>query len=410
MLENLNRPLRKLAYAEEFVGDTECKTAAYMDVCEDLSTGSMHKLPAEVEFPKRSNIKISRKKIAIVLFNLGGPDSLSSVKQFLFNLFYDRAIINLPNPLRFILAKIISIIRNKKSQKIYSLIGNKSPILQETGSQKFAIIEKLKSIINDDFKIFIAMRHFYPNSKEAVRRINEYNPSEIILLPLYPHFSSTTTGSSIKDFIFSFQKNIYSNSNIPIKAICCYPIDDQFIKSHLLLIKKSLKKLKNKEIFRILFSAHGLPKKIIEAGDPYQWQIEKTVENLVSNLNIDNLDYKITYQSRVGPVEWLKPNTGDEIEIAGKENKPLIIVPIAFVSEHVETLVELDIEYRKIADKYKIEYIRIPALGINKLFINSLTKMVSNLVDYGEETKSLICSSINKKICPNNFTMCPCNL
>ncbi|WP_425363165.1 ferrochelatase [Candidatus Tisiphia endosymbiont of Hybos culiciformis] len=356
------------------------------------------------------NTKISRKKIAIVLFNLGGPDSLSSVKQFLFNLFYDRAIINLPNPLRFILAKIISITRNKKSQKIYSLIGNKSPILQETESQKDAIIEKLRSIINDDFKIFIAMRHFYPNSKEAIRKINEYNPSEIILLPLYPQFSSTTTGSSIKDFVSSFQKDTHSNQNIPIKTICCYPTDNEFIEAHLLLIKKSLKKLKNKDIFRILFSAHGLPTKIIKAGDPYQWQIEKTVENLVSNLNIDNLDYKITYQSRVGPVEWLKPNTEDEIEVAGKENKPLIIVPIAFVSEHVETLVELDMEYRKIADKYKIEYIRTPALGINKLFISSLTKMISNLVNGGEGTKNLICSSINKKICPGNFTMCPCNL
>ncbi|WP_341756896.1 MULTISPECIES: ferrochelatase [unclassified Candidatus Tisiphia] len=356
------------------------------------------------------DIKISQKKnIAIVLFNLGGPDSLSSVKRFLFNLFYDRAIINLPNPLRFIISKIISIARNKKSQKIYSLIGDKSPILQETESQRFAITEKLKSTINDNFKIFIAMRHFYPNSKEAIKRINEYNPSEIILLPLYPHFSSTTTGSSIKDFLSSFQ-NTYSNSNIPIKTICCYPIDDQFINAHLSLIKESLEKLKNKNIFRILFSAHGLPTKIIKAGDPYQWQVERTVEKLVSNLNIDNLDYKVTYQSRVGPVEWLKPNTEGEIEVAGKENKSLIVVPIAFVSEHVETLVELDIEYRKIADKYKIEYIRTPALGINKLFINSLTKMISNLVDYGEETKNLICSSINKKICPDNFTMCPCNL
>ncbi len=356
------------------------------------------------------DIKISQKKIAIVLFNLGGPNNLSSVKQFLFNLFYDKAIINLPNPLRFILAKIISIIREKKSQKIYSLIGNKSPILQETESQKFAIKEKLKQILNENFKIFIAMRHFYPNSEETVKRISDYDPSEIILLPLYPQFSSTTTGSSIKDFISFFHKNRYSNSNIPIKAICCYPIDDQFIKAHLLLIKQSLKKLKNKDIFRILFSAHGLPTKIIKAGDPYQWQIERTVEDLVSNLNIDNLDYKITYQSRVGPVEWLRPNTEDEIEIAGKENKSLIIVPIAFVSEHVETLVELDIEYRKIADKYKIEYIRTPALGVNKLFINSLTKMISNLVGCGEETKNLICSSINKKICPDNFTMCPCNL
>ncbi|MDR0329537.1 MAG: ferrochelatase, partial [Rickettsia sp.] len=153
------------------------------------------------------NTKISQKKIAIVLFNLGGPNSLNSVKRFLFNLFYDKAIISLPNPLRFILAKIISITRNKKSQKIYSLVGNNSPILQETESQKAAITEKLKQTLNEDFKIFLAMRYSYPDSEEAVRKINEYNPSEIILLPLYPHFSSTTTGSSIKDFISSLYKN-----------------------------------------------------------------------------------------------------------------------------------------------------------------------------------------------------------
>ncbi len=398
---------------------------------------------------ENSNTKISRRKIAIVLFNLGGPNSLSSVKHFLFSLFYDRAIINLPNPLRFILAKIIATSRNKKSQQIYSLIGNKSPILQETESQRAAITKKLRQTLDEDFKVFIAMRYFYPNSQEAVKKINKYNPSEIILLPLYPQFSSTTTGSSIKDFISSLYKNKFSISNklqelirymnsikagwifkymntksckteqihilknekfVYIKTVCCYPIDNEFIKSHLSLIKQSLKQLKDKEKFRMLFSAHGLPVKTIKAGDPYQWQVEKTVESLVSKLSIDNLDYKITYQSRIGPVEWLKPNTEDEIKIAGEESKSLIIVPIAFVSEHAETLVELDIEYRKIASKYEIKYIRIPALGINRLFINSLTKMVLNLTHCSSDVKHLICSSINKRMCPHNFTMCPYNL
>ncbi len=360
------------------------------------------------------NIKIPKRKIAIILFNLGGPDSLNSVKQFLFNLFYDRAIINLPNPIRFIIAKIISITRNKKSQAIYSLIGNKSPILQETELQRLAVIDKLKQELNEDFRVFIAMRHFHPNSKEVVEKINEYNPSEIILLPLYPQFSTTTTGSSIKDFVSSFHKIRGKNNGqlIPIKAICCYPYDEQFIKSHIFLIKQSLKQLNNKENFRILFSAHGLPVKIIKSGDPYQWQVEKTVENIVSNLDIGNLDYKITYQSRVGPIEWLKPSTEDEIKIAGKENKALIIVPIAFVSEHVETLVELDIEYNNIASQYEIEYIRVPTLGINDLFITSLTKIVVNLVrqNHSKEIKNLVISSINKKICPANFSNCPCNL
>jgi ferrochelatase len=356
------------------------------------------------------------KRIAIVLFNLGGPDNLKAVQKFLFNLFYDRAIINLPNPFRFIVAKIISITRNKKSQTIYSLIGNKSPILEETEQQRSALTDKLKQILDENFKIFIAMRHFHPCSKEVIAQINEYEPSEIILLPLYPQFSSTTTGSSIKDFLANFSKKIKINfQQIPIKTICCYPFDDEFIKAHLELIKKSLNALKNKENFRILFSAHGLPVKIIKSGDPYQWQVEKTVENIISKLQIDNqfdnLDYLITYQSRVGPIEWLKPSIEDEIERAGRENKALIVVPIAFVSEHVETLVELDIEYNIIANKHKIEYLRVPTLRINNLFIHSLSKMILELVNqnYNNQTKNLIISSINKKICPAEFTMCPCN-
>ncbi|MFY9589241.1 ferrochelatase [Rickettsia endosymbiont of Halotydeus destructor] len=340
------------------------------------------------------------KKIAIVLFNLGGPDSLKSVKPFLFNLFYDKAIINLPNPLRFIIAKIISITRNKKSQKIYSLIGNKSPLLAETKEQKLALTEELQKNIKEDFEIFISMRYFSPTSKEITKQIEKYQPSEIILLPLYPQFSSTTTGSSIKDFINNF------NSNIEVKTICCYPVQEDFIRSHISLIKE---KLIDKVNFRMIFSAHGLPEKIIKAGDPYQWQIEQTVRSVVKGLNIDDLDYKITYQSKVGPVEWLKPNTEDEIEIAGKLKKNIIIVPIAFVSEHVETLVELDMEYKLIADKYGIDYTRIPTLRVTKNFIKGLAKIISKLINIkASQDNNLIVSAEGKRICPEKFTMCLC--
>lgn len=355
------------------------------------------------------NIDMNHKKIAIVLLNLGGPSNLGLVKKFLFNLFYDKAIINLPNPLRFIIAKFISIIREKKSQALYSLIGGKSPILQETELQQLAITEKLKQILQEEFKIFIAMRYSLPDSEEAVSRIIKYNPSEIILLPLYPQFSTTTTKSSVENIMALLNSKKFTH--IPVKTICCYPIDEDFINSHIVLINQSLKKLKNKENYRILFSAHSLPEKIIESGDPYQWQIEKTVEKILLKINIDNLDYKIVYQSKIGPVKWLGPSTEEEIEKAGRENKSLIIVPIAFVSEHVETLVELDIEYNNIASKYGIEYIRVPTLGINNLFIDSLTKMIFKLIQQGnkQEVNNLIVSSINDKICPSHFTKCLCN-
>ncbi|KAJ6644966.1 Uroporphyrinogen decarboxylase, partial [Pseudolycoriella hygida] len=334
-------------------------------------------------------IEIIKKKVAIVLLNLGGPSSLREVKQFLFNLFYDRAIINFPNPLRFIVAKLISNIREKKSQQLYSLIGGKSPILQETEFQRLAITKKLKQVLSEDFKTFIAMRYSSPTSQEVVDSIIEYNPSEIILLPLYPQFSTTTTKSSIEDFITTLGKNKFNT--VPVKAICCYPMEGDFISSHSQAIKQSLENLKNKKNYRILFSAHSLPKKIIKLGDPYQWQIEKTVEEILFKLNIKNLDYKIVYQSKLGPVKWLEPSTESEIEKAGKENKSLIIVPITFVSEHVETLVELDIEYISIARKYGIEYIRVPTLSTQALFISSLVKMISRLLMKKYVLLTLLC-------------------
>ena len=343
-------------------------------------------------------MNINKKRIAIVLFNLGGPDSLESVKPFLFNLFFDKAIINLPNPFRYILAKIISMTREKKSQEIYSLIGSKSPLLQETKKQKLALYESLKQATKEDFEIFINMRYTTPSAKEVMKQIEEYNPTEIILLPLYPQFSTTTTGSSVKNFLD------YLNLKIPIKTICCYPIEEDFIKAHASLIKE---KILYKDI-RILFSAHGLPEKIIKAGDPYSFQVEKTVENVVKELNIKDLDYKITYQSRVGPVEWLKPNTEDEIEIAGKQKKNIIIVPIAFVSEHVETLVELDIEYKLIADKYNIQYNRVPTLGVDKNFVNSLTNIILKFINNIPE-KNLVASASGIRICPDRFSKCLCN-
>lgn len=358
------------------------------------------------------------RKIAIVLFNLGGPDSLDSVKNFLFNLFYDPSIIRLPKPFRFILAKLISNLRANKAKNIYSMIGGKSPILEQTINQKNALQKKLEEKTrseNIEFEILIYMRHWHPMAEEVVEKIKAIEPAEIVLLPLYPQFSTTTTGSSIADFMHNFTKIYGTDKKKPppsVRTICCYPTDDDFILAHSSLIKQAIEKVKNKN-FRILFSAHGLPVKIIKDGDPYQWQIEQTVEALVKRLNIPDLDYKITYQSRVGPVEWLKPDTEHEVENTCKEGKSLVIIPIAFVSEHVETLVELDIEYRSIAQKYSIPYIRIPTLQINDIFIDSLAKSVINILDdvklqLKDQGDFLITSSSLKRICPDKFVSCLC--
>lgn len=352
-----------------------------------------------------------KKKTAVVLFNLGGPDSLDSVKPFLFNLFFDKYIIRLPTFLRYVIAKIISSRRNKIAQEIYSNTGNKSPILQETQAQKEALERRLQEYSKDtkrEYKSFIAMRHWHPFAEHAISEINEYKPDDVVLLPLYPQFSTTTTLSSIEDFKDKWEKKGENTEKIGLNSVCCYPLNKKFIKAHVKLLKEKISDIQNKSDYRILFSAHGLPQKIVDQGDPYQWQVEKTVEQIVKELN-EEIEYRITYQSRVGPLEWLKPDTEEEIIEAGKEKKSLIVLPIAFVSEHVETLVELDIEYGDIAKQYGIDYIRVPALGVTDLFIDSLAEIVVNAEQRSEEEKGKNYPDSNKRICPDNFVSCPCN-
>ena len=174
------------------------------------------------------------------------------------------------------------------------------------------------------------------------------------------------------------------------------------------MLNEAIEKIKKHgNNYRVLFSAHGLPKKTIASGDPYQYQIESSVEAIRSSMLFIDFDYKITYQSRVGPMSWLEPNTEDEIDLAAKEGKNLIIVPIAFVSEHSETLVELDIEYKHIAEKYGIIYERVPTLSADELFIKALVEMVLNTQ---EQEGEFTTSSEFTRICPKNFSKCICNL
>ncbi|MDP5110262.1 MAG: ferrochelatase [Rickettsiaceae bacterium] len=342
------------------------------------------------------------KKTAIVLFNLGGPDSKSSVKPFLFNLFNDKYIITLPKFLRYLVACLISSRREKTAQEIYAHLGDKSPILEETKAQADSLEKSLRTSSDVDYKVFICMRHWHPMSNEVVKDIVAYNPDEVILLPLYPQFSTTTTLSSIEDFSDKI-RNILPN--ILYKTICCYPKDKTFIQSHVDLISQAMEKINDKNNCRILFSAHGLPKKIIESGDPYQWQVENTVQSIIEELPFSQIDYKISYQSRVGPLEWIGPNTEEEIEKAGKEQKELMVVPVAFVSEHSETLVELDIEYKAIADKHSINYVRVPTLSINNYFVESLKNMVTNATN---SESNFLYSNEMKRLCPASYSKCPC--
>jgi ferrochelatase len=336
-------------------------------------------------------------KKAVILFNLGGPDKLESVEPFLFNLFNDPAIISIPTIFRYPLAKFISKRRAPIAKNIYKEIGNKSPILELTQEQA----EKLEKNLLEkgDYKCFVVMRCWHPRAIDVIQKVKEYNPEEIILLPLYPQFSASTSGSSINEW-----KNLCKKENYKVKTkiVCCYPTEKNFIESHVNLIKKTIKNL-DKNNFKLLFSAHGLPENKIKKGDPYQWQVEQTVQRIMFKLKDQNLDYIISYQSRVGPLKWIGPSTDEMIIKYSKENKGIVIVPVAFVSEHSETLVELDIEYKKLAEKNGCSfYKRVPALGVEENFIEGLTQLVLQ-----KETKNEFVSSI---MCPDKYKKCPCLL
>jgi ferrochelatase len=343
-------------------------------------------------------------KLAVVFFNLGGPDSPAAVEPFLFNLFNDKAIIGAPQPIRWMLARFISAKRAPIAAEIYDHLGGKSPLVPLTKEQADALSQSVMRELGDNVEVqtFISMRYWHPMSDDCAKEVKAFNPDHIVLLPLYPQFSTTTSESSLKDWDQAAKKHKITAKTT---RICCYPTNNGFVTAVADLIRPQIEEAKFIGKPRVLFSAHGLPKKIVEKGDPYQWQVEQTAQAVVEELNIPSLDWWVSYQSRVGPLEWIGPNTEDEIIRAGQEKVPLIIVPIAFVSEHSETLVELDIEYRELAEKNGVpSYFRTPAVGTHPLFIDGLRDLVIKHIKTDEDPKP----EGMVRICPHKHTRCIC--
>jgi ferrochelatase len=340
-------------------------------------------------------------KLAVVLFNLGGPDRPESVKPFLFNLFNDPAIIGAPGLVRRILAKVISRRRAPVAREIYAQIGGKSPLLEQTREQAAALQEYLRQR-HYDANVFVCMRYWHPMSAETAALVKEFAPDEIVLLPLYPQFSTTTTGSSLTEW-----KRAAGSLGLAVthRAVCCYPAESGFVGAVARLIREKLSGVPSRQKQRVLFSAHGLPKKVIARGDPYQWQVEKTVAEVVGALDIEGLDYAVCYQSRVGPLAWIAPSLEEELERAARDRVSVLVVPAAFVSEHSETLVELDIEYRQKASDLGVPgYTRVSTVGTAGEFIAGLAGQVEDALSRGAET----CPQGGNRICPGFFGQCPC--
>jgi ferrochelatase len=338
-------------------------------------------------------------RVAVILFNLGGPSSLNAVEPFLFNLFRDPAIIRLPNPLRWAVAKMITRRRAPIAREIYAKMGGASPILGQTYNQASAL---KSALANDDgvhFETFVAMRYTAPRASDIVEQVRRFRPNKIVLLPLYPQFSTTTSRSSLREWQrLAWRRELKA----PVSTVCCYPQDEGFVTAQAALIAESIATLPPNVRFRLLFSAHGLPEQVVKGGDPYQAQVEQTAKALVDKLARPQLDWCVCYQSRVGSLKWIGPSTDDEIRRAGTEGLAVVIAPIAFVSEHSETLVELDIEFAKLAAESGVNnFARVPTVGTHPEFIKGLAALVNEAV-----AREGTAPAGGKRVCPAACSQC----
>ena len=340
-----------------------------------------------------------RRKVAVVLFNLGGPDSLDAVQPFLFNLFNDPAIIGLPWPARPLLAALISNRRNTEASANYALMGGASPLLRETTAQARALEAAAEG--PDEVRAFLAMRYWKPFTDEAARAVADWAPDEVVLLPLYPQFSTTTSGSSLKAWAKAYR------GPGRVRTVCCWPELDGLVEGYAKTIAGVWDAAGRPADTRLLFSAHGLPETVIKRGDPYQHQVEQTAAAIAVRLTDrwdGPLDWSVCYQSRVGPMKWIGPPTPEAVEAAIKAGKGVILAPIAFVSEHVETLVELDREYAELAAHLGAShYLRAPTVSVQHDFIAGLAAIVARALQRpgGVETDG------GGRICPAKWGRCP---
>lgn len=319
---------------------------------------------------------MNKDRTAIILFQLGGPDSINSVEEFLYNLFSDPDIFDFPFAFLFRkpLARLIASKRARHVAHQYITIGGKSPILELTREQALALENSLKDELNA--KVFVAMRYFHPNIESVVKTLSSSNFQNIILLPLYPHYSKTTTGSCLNEWEKQCKKYKFN----PRKEILIDNFHDNplYVESLVDQIESTLKKFQvNQSEIDIIFSAHGVPENLILKGDPYKQQIEKTVE-LVMQKGLWNIPHILCYQSKVGPLKWIGPSLIDTVtQLANEGRKYLLIVPISFVSEHLETLYEINIQVRQIAQELGVKkYEMMPALNTHPKFIQALEQLV----------------------------------
>jgi len=342
-----------------------------------------------------------RPRLAVVLFNLGGPDRPEAIWPFLVNVFTDPAILRVPSFVRPLLARRIAAARLEPARASYAALGGRSPLLALTREQASALERELTEF---DARCFVAMRYWHPLSEETAAEVRDWKPDEVVLLPLYPQYCSATTGSSLAAW-----REAAARVGLIVRttALCCYPTDVAYVAATAATIRAAWRSARERlpagTGLRLLFSAHGLPEAVVQAGDPYQWQIEQTVAEVLTNLT-EVSDHVICYQSRATPQQWIGPSTEAEIERAAHDGVAVVVVPIAFVSDHSETLVELDIDYRSLAERLEAPgYFRVPVANADPGFITALAGLVRSARAKGPG----VCSHVGRRACPSGRGLCP---
>ncbi len=308
------------------------------------------------------------RRVAVVLFNLGGPKELEDVRPFLRNLFSDPAILDLPAVVRAPLAELISRSRARTAVANYQAMGGGSPLLAETEAQAEAVKAELAQG-GLTAEVFVAMRYWTPMTEVTALEVARYAPTDVVLAPLYPQFSTTTTASSLAAWRASYR------GSGEVRTICCWPRNEGLVTAHAEAIRDVWEDA-GRPIVRLLFSAHGIPTRTANRGDPYAWQVEQSCRAIAERLGT-GWDWRLCYQSRVGPLEWLGPSTPHAIREAAGDGIGVLIDPVSFVSEHVETLIELDRDYALVAREAGAAcYLRTPAVGVRAAFIEGLAAAI----------------------------------
>jgi len=359
-------------------------------------------------------------KVGVLLLNLGGPETSEDVEGFLYNLFADPDIIRLPGPLtslQSLIALWISKRRAPKSIKAYNSIGGGSPILQYSNDQARLITEAIRERHGVEVKSYVGMRYWHPFTEEALEEIQRDGITELVIVPLYPQFSISTSGSSLRILQEEFAKKqeIYGAETGTLRhtVVPSWFERPGYINAMVNLIQKEIDAFSDKQLeegnneIHVLFSAHGVPQSYIEAGDPYQEQIIECVRRISERIEVmkvkggpPSVTSHLSYQSRVGPIEWLRPYTDDVLpELGEKGVKNLVVVPISFVSEHIETLEEIDMEYCELAHENGIvNWRRVPALNTDETFINDMADLVVDALQEPTFTVTEACIANNCEI------------